>query len=96
MNFKASWIWRGLFAWLLTTPKVELPSPHAGNAEPGVIREVEELRAELQVEPAVGAKPVVLEQAEIQVVGAIPADVRQRPRGGAVSERRRLAEHARC
>ena len=26
VSFKAIWISRGVFAWLLTTPKVELPS----------------------------------------------------------------------
>ena len=68
---------------------------HAGNAEPAMIRYVEGLGAELQVKAILVAEPVILEQAKVQVVYAVPTNVRQCSPGGAVSKWRRLAEYRR-
>jgi acetoin:2,6-dichlorophenolindophenol oxidoreductase subunit beta len=73
-----------LVAWAPATVEVK---------QPGVVREVEELGPELHVETLIVPEPVVLEQTEVQVVRAVPADIGQGAGSGAVSERRRLAEH---
>src|SRR5262249_4297119 len=75
--------------------KLRRPECHSGVAEPDPIEDVEELRPELEIDSALLEERIILGHAEIQIIGAVIAHVRQRSRSVAECESGGLAEYTR-
>src|SRR5581483_1497476 len=75
-------------------PELRRPERHPRIRETRMIEKVEELRAELQVHPAVVKETIVLDERHVYVVRVVVTYIRQGPAGVAEGESGRLAEYA--
>src|SRR5262245_58599372 len=67
---------------------------HTRIAKPDPVEHIEELGPKLEIHFAFFVKPVIIGDAEVQIIGAMVADIGERSRGISEREGRWLAEYA--